>query len=253
MGLTDGSADRVISELLDMGFEFAKALEALEAVGPVLNDAVNFILNDSCNKNTYGKSQHAVTCSKTQNFSGEDVKSSSESRQRMKQSHITDHLQSLSRGERDFSASSSKLSFPGVMKAMTMSADEDEQICVDGNNQFKDEPYPFLMDCRSDMLLKEPDVLLQRNGSLQYQQVPQFLNTDGQATMLKWEQKVGDALQKHFGFSSLKGFQKEAIKAWLAHKDCLILAATGSGISCLFLYTLTSFIAQLSHFGTDYI
>jgi len=47
-----------------------------------------------------------------------------------------------------------------------------------------------------------------------------------------WEQKVSNLMKKHFGFSSLKGFQKEAISAWVAHKDCLVLAATGSGNVC---------------------
>lgn len=47
-----------------------------------------------------------------------------------------------------------------------------------------------------------------------------------------WEQRVSLLMQKHFGFSSLKTFQKEALSAWLAHKDCLVLAATGSGNIC---------------------
>lgn len=48
------------------------------------------------------------------------------------------------------------------------------------------------------------------------------------------EQRVSTLMQKHFGFSSLKSFQKEALSAWLAHKDCLVLAATGSGKSLCF-------------------
>ena len=35
-------------------------------------------------------------------------------------------------------------------------------------------------------------------------------------------------MQKYFGFSSLKGFQKEALDTWSSNKDCLVLAATGS-------------------------
>jgi Werner syndrome ATP-dependent helicase len=41
--------------------------------------------------------------------------------------------------------------------------------------------------------------------------------------------KISAVLQKHFGFSCVKGFQKEALDAWFANKDCLVLAATGSG------------------------
>lgn len=48
-----------------------------------------------------------------------------------------------------------------------------------------------------------------------------------------WEQKVNSLLRKHFGFSSLKGFQREALAAWLARQDCLVLAATGSGKTCV--------------------
>jgi Werner syndrome ATP-dependent helicase len=50
-----------------------------------------------------------------------------------------------------------------------------------------------------------------------------------------WEQRASILLQKHFGFSSLKSFQKEALSAWIARRDCLVLAATGSGF-VLYLY-----------------
>ncbi|KAJ0080271.1 hypothetical protein Patl1_22538 [Pistacia atlantica] len=49
-----------------------------------------------------------------------------------------------------------------------------------------------------------------------------------------WEVKVNSLLQKQFGYSSLKKFQKEALVAWLDHQDCLVLAATGSGKSLCF-------------------
>ncbi|XP_061338028.1 ATP-dependent DNA helicase Q-like SIM [Gastrolobium bilobum] len=49
-----------------------------------------------------------------------------------------------------------------------------------------------------------------------------------------WEQRASNLLQKHFGFSSLKFFQKEALATWVAHRDCLVLAATGSGKSLCF-------------------
>jgi Werner syndrome ATP-dependent helicase len=50
-----------------------------------------------------------------------------------------------------------------------------------------------------------------------------------------WEQRASILFQKHFGFSSLKSFQKEALSAWIARRDCLVLAATGSGF-VLYLY-----------------
>jgi hypothetical protein len=46
--------------------------------------------------------------------------------------------------------------------------------------------------------------------------------------------RVSAVVQKHFGFSCVNWFQKEALDAWFAHKDCLVLAATGSG-SLLFV------------------
>ncbi|XP_076952737.1 ATP-dependent DNA helicase Q-like SIM [Bidens hawaiensis] len=49
-----------------------------------------------------------------------------------------------------------------------------------------------------------------------------------------WEVKADMLLQKRFGYQSLKRFQKEALGAWVAQKDCLVLAATGSGKSLCF-------------------
>ncbi|KAH9610184.1 hypothetical protein KSS87_002193 [Heliosperma pusillum] len=49
-----------------------------------------------------------------------------------------------------------------------------------------------------------------------------------------WDKKADRLLQKHFGYSGLKSFQKEVLSAWLARQDCLVLAATGSGKSLCF-------------------
>ncbi|XP_018484968.2 ATP-dependent DNA helicase Q-like SIM isoform X2 [Raphanus sativus] len=49
-----------------------------------------------------------------------------------------------------------------------------------------------------------------------------------------WEKRVNTILRNRFGISSLKGFQREALSTWVAHKDCLVLAATGSGKSLCF-------------------
>ncbi|WCJ43113.1 ATP-dependent DNA helicase Q-like SIM [Euphorbia peplus] len=51
---------------------------------------------------------------------------------------------------------------------------------------------------------------------------------------LDWEQRANNLLQKHFGYPCLKSFQKEALGAWVANQDCLVLAATGSGKSLCF-------------------
>jgi hypothetical protein len=50
---------------------------------------------------------------------------------------------------------------------------------------------------------------------------------------------ISALLQKHFGFSSLKAFQKEVLDAWFAHGDCVLLAATRSGafsVMLLFIF-----------------
>ncbi|ESQ32235.1 hypothetical protein EUTSA_v10003644mg [Eutrema salsugineum] len=49
-----------------------------------------------------------------------------------------------------------------------------------------------------------------------------------------WEKRVNSILRIRFGISSLKSFQREALSTWFAHKDCLVLAATGSGKSLCF-------------------
>ncbi|MCO5593741.1 hypothetical protein L7F22_047758 [Adiantum nelumboides] len=46
--------------------------------------------------------------------------------------------------------------------------------------------------------------------------------------------KAENALNKYFGFSRLKPFQMDALKAWANQQDCLVLAATGSGKSLCF-------------------
>ncbi|KAL8128541.1 hypothetical protein V2J09_017696 [Rumex salicifolius] len=51
---------------------------------------------------------------------------------------------------------------------------------------------------------------------------------------LDFDERASRVLQKHFGFSSLKSFQEEALNAWASHQDCLILSATGSGKSLCF-------------------
>lgn len=62
--------------------------------------------------------------------------------------------------------------------------------------------------------------------------------------MSDWEQRANILLRKHFGYKSLKNFQKEALSAWVAHMDCLVLAATGSGI-VLLLMVICAYLPRL--------
>ncbi|KAJ0976255.1 hypothetical protein J5N97_018220 [Dioscorea zingiberensis] len=181
-GNGDVSADHVIAELIDMGFEFDKAVKAIEVVGPCLDDALEFILNGSCDR------ARAQDCSTR--------RPRTLGLRRLKQSNITDHVlpnnrtnENLSRGSCD--ASSSK------------------------HMRIQDEFKPA-----------ESTLISQEGNAGQ----SGLCNLQSRDVELRWEQKVCRLLQKHFGFSSLKGFQKEALEAWLANRDCLVLAATGSGI-----------------------
>eukprot|EP00850_Spirogloea_muscicola_P019533 SM000193S05157 [mRNA] locus=s193:15069:20925:+ [translate_table: standard] len=62
-------------------------------------------------------------------------------------------------------------------------------------------------------------------------------NCTGSATDSRgsgWEAAAMTALQTRFGFEELKPFQREALAAWAAGRDCFVLAATGSGKSLCF-------------------
>uniref|UniRef100_A0A1J3EHW5 ATP-dependent DNA helicase n=1 Tax=Noccaea caerulescens TaxID=107243 RepID=A0A1J3EHW5_NOCCA len=61
-----------------------------------------------------------------------------------------------------------------------------------------------------------------------------FSNGCSEASSSTWEKSVSSILQNRFGISSLKNFQREALSMWVAHQDCLVLAATGSGKSLCF-------------------
>ncbi|XP_077218868.1 RECQ helicase SIM isoform X2 [Tasmannia lanceolata] len=210
----DVSADYVIAELIDMGFEFSVAVEAIEAVGPCIQDAVEFILKGSCKKNTnenvsHGQSSRAYTCSTGQDYPSGKRAMPSHSLDRMNQSSITGHLQSLGRPKRRKSGCASDASTSGFES-------------------------PRVIKEEAHVPLVKSEVSLQGNDNLQFQHFSPVYSSPIQEIESDWEQKVNIVLHKHFGFSSLKSFQKEALEAWLANRDCLVLAATGSGKSLCF-------------------
>ncbi|KAF8105476.1 hypothetical protein N665_0157s0061 [Sinapis alba] len=64
---------------------------------------------------------------------------------------------------------------------------------------------------------------------------PVFIESSGcSEPSSTWEKRVNTILRNRFGISSMKSFQREALSTWVAHKDCLVLAATGSGKSLCF-------------------
>ncbi|XP_058084367.1 ATP-dependent DNA helicase Q-like SIM isoform X2 [Magnolia sinica] len=224
----DISSDHVIAELIDMGFEFPKAIEAIKAVGPCLHDAVEFILKGGSCKNKTGqnlnheRSSTLYNCSTSQASTFGKRTSSSFPRDRLKQSSISGHLHS----------GKAKKSKPGGVSDVSTSILEGSDSRHMEESKFSPhmncKPEPATESSQPKSNVPMPIVKLeQENGSSQYSSCNQAIGTD-------WEHKVNILLQKHFGFSPLKSFQKEALEAWLANRDSLVLAATGSGKSLCF-------------------
>ncbi|XP_059648491.1 ATP-dependent DNA helicase Q-like SIM [Cornus florida] len=196
------SSDEVIAELIGMGFEFSDVTEAIEAVGPKLNDAVEFILNGSHRKSKHASSSFKCSTSNKKAL-GRKTMSSPGS---LRQLSIMEHLKPAARPKR---------SRTSVKPDVLVSGSEVSPKFVEGPN----ETLPVLDS--------------NRKPTAQMPMLPSYWNKELDIGP-DWEQKVNGLLHKHFGYSSLKSFQKEALAAWLAHQDCLVLAATGSGKSLCF-------------------
>ncbi|RZC55567.1 hypothetical protein C5167_014426 [Papaver somniferum] len=207
------SSDHVIAELIEMGFEFSQVIEAVESVGPILDKAVDFIINPSSHHkkpsnvstgSSLGDSKPSCALS-SRRVLGKRVVTSSLSSGRAKQSSIMDHFQPprLKRSKIDGEVGTS-ISEPGLVSK----SKEVKPAC----RSYTDSNSVSTMD--STVFVAE--------------------NLQGQGIGADWEVKASNVLQKHFGFSTLKNFQKEALESWLANQDSLVLAATGSGKSLCF-------------------
>ncbi|XP_044965128.1 ATP-dependent DNA helicase Q-like SIM isoform X4 [Hordeum vulgare subsp. vulgare] len=185
---TDVSADHVIAELLEMGFEFDKISEAIGVVGPCRADVVEFVLNGS------GSVQRKPGGG-SQRLSSDRSARLANPRGKFKQSNITDHIASTAGSKTESCAKEPSTSYSCL--AANVNPASTAAIC------FKPKP-------EHQTLVDDPRGMFDRTN------------------------KISAVLQKHFGFSCVKGFQKEALDAWFAHKDCLVLAATGSGKSLCF-------------------
>lgn len=262
------STDHVIAELINMGFELDQAVEAVGSVGSRLEDAVEFILNNSCNGNTVQDEciSGPFNCSTSQTYPLDQPVSSLLPPRRMKQLNITDHLSSSGKPKRRNLGSSSDSSSSGAKRCKFRNQDEhkasnastniklapisescqqdshahahhiklevpSEEKASNAYTNIKLEPITesSQQDSRAHAHSIKLEVPSQEIGTFRSQEISQCSSTS-QEIDLDWERKVHGILQKHFGFSSLKSFQKEAMRAWLAHRDCLVLAATGSGI-----------------------
>lgn len=204
----DGSnlaSDLVIAELIGMGFQISEVTEAIKEVGPSLNNAIEFILN-ACNKNHDGNSDGSRCSSgskkamRKRDLSATGKKSVG----RMRQLSIMDHLQ-----------------YAGRPKISKTSLESDASVSrtkvlpTDGDGC---ESIPPIYSHQGIV----PGLSVNSSYSLE-----EDVGSD-------WELRANTLLQKHFGYPSIKRFQKEALAAWIAHKDCLVLAATGSGKSLCF-------------------
>lgn len=187
------ACDQATAELISMGFEFSDVAEAMNAVGPSLDKAVEYILNDSRRKSDCASSSSISLAGRDKSLR-RCSELSLKSVRKLRQSSIVELLDSGSRSTRrkitiESDVSASKLRTLGSPK----------------------ESFPFVnTDAPS---------------------TTQTLNDkDAEEIGSDWEEKAKEILCKHFGYSSLKPFQKEALSAWITYKDCLVLAATGSGI-----------------------
>ncbi|XP_042462877.1 ATP-dependent DNA helicase Q-like SIM isoform X3 [Zingiber officinale] len=145
---------------------------------------------------------------------------------RRKQSSIKDHLHPLHRIKGNVSSNSSFSSTYGRSSLKCKELDQQDISNIDTTLKV-DFPSEYSQQVTENGVNSTALVSQEKCNS-------QSHSLHNQEVKLEWEQKVGDILHKHFGFSSLKGFQKKALDAWLANRDCLVLAATGSGKSLCF-------------------
>ncbi|RWR76539.1 ATP-dependent DNA helicase Q-like protein SIM isoform X2 [Cinnamomum micranthum f. kanehirae] len=224
----DVAADYVIAELVDMGFEFPTVIEAIEAVGPCLDDAVEYILKGSCDNKSMGngRAMSSYDCSTSEVPVLGKRSACSRSQARMKQSSIMEHVKSSGRAKKNTSDNASIASASGLENSKSRHM-EDQKGSIQMNHELApaSESHQYeLYDCSPHAKLEASS---EENGLPLY-------SSDEQKPELNWEEKANHLVQKHFGFSSVKGFQKEALEAWFEHQDCLVLAATGSGKSLCF-------------------
>ncbi|CAL5378784.1 unnamed protein product [Camellia sinensis] len=106
------SSNQVVAELIGMGFEFSDVSEAIKAVSPSLEDAIEFILNGSCRNSTVASASSKCSTSNGKAL-GKRALSASHSSDRMRQSTIMEHLQSTGRPKRSKTNTESNVSVSG--------------------------------------------------------------------------------------------------------------------------------------------
>ncbi|XP_057732365.1 ATP-dependent DNA helicase Q-like SIM [Arachis stenosperma] len=203
MGASNLSFDQVLVEMLEMGFEYSSIVEAIKTAGLSIPNVVEHILTAGSGSGRATTSSKASTTtiqpSKFRAPHGKALKRKAlSSTSQVRQSSILDHFHT-----NDKSIVCNKIHDVAIVD-LEMVNEHDEPI--------------------SEM----PDDVTVMPGQIVTAPMENFV------VMSDWETRVGGLLQKHFGILCLKSFQKEALNAWAAHKDCLVLAATGSGKSLCF-------------------
>ncbi|KAJ4797075.1 RECQ helicase SIM [Rhynchospora pubera] len=212
----DICADQTLAEFLEMGFEFNQVTKAMESVGPHRDNVLEFLLNPS--DNTLKPSQSRPASS-------------------LKQPSIKDHVLRFGR-RRNSSGVCEIASEKETTVHISSSGDTEKKPCGPSRNPTerevvsKEASKSKLKNHTSNLggcEKKLGDSLNASGNTAENEPVAEEVSYN-----IKTENKIEAVLRKHFGFGSLKGFQKEALDSWSSNKDCLVLAATGSGKSLCF-------------------
>ncbi|KAM3378102.1 ATP-dependent DNA helicase Q-like SIM isoform X1 [Capsicum galapagoense] len=195
--------DQVVAELVGMGFELSDITNAIEVVGPSIDAAIDYLLDDSRRDTASASTSNSRFTSHAGPLGKRGPNSTSRAAGKIRQSSINEFVESAGRPKRSKTMNKLDLSQSEVLQRDT----KDRNV------------HPPIED--SDLRIATEKAVLSSYSK------DEDVGPD-------WQKKVENLLQKHFGFSLLKDFQKEALEAWLSHRDCLVLAATGSGKSLCF-------------------
>lgn len=199
----DLSSDQLVMKIVEMGFEKLDALEAVKAVGgKSCDDAVEYILKG--NHRTGGFKPASLLCSSGSNkiLGKRAMPSSFSSSESKRQSSLLDHFRSVNQNKKKGDTFG------------TVEVDSQLETVSEHSEEVRKSLAPVFMESSC-----FPE--------------GQLLNGCSEASS-SWEKRVNSILRNRFGISSLRSFQREALSTWVAHKDCLVLAATGSGKSLCF-------------------
>lgn len=213
--------DAMIAELLSMGFDISAAVEAVRTEGiATLADAVGFLLAGGSSEWPQNKTD-----------GGSAVIGHGDLRPPMDVS--VEHGGLFIRGNvkvdahaQDLVGNSTIHLLKKQRKCSSQTSNPLKKIADSKASNVHTHGEAVLMSSHIESTLCEP-----KKGDDGIETVVSSMQENSQGDLgMKAQQSLG----KYFGYSSLKPFQLEALKAWAAHQDCLVLAATGSGKSVCF-------------------